>query len=67
MLNEEGLTTGLGGPFIRTKVYWVGFSNHVPTGCPEMHSACPGGRRGDGRCSQAAAALLSVSRSSIDK
>jgi hypothetical protein len=68
ILNEEGLTTGVGEPFTRPKVYWVRFSNHMPTGCPEMHSACPGGQRGDGRYStQATAELLNVSRSSIDK
>lgn len=66
--NGEGLTTGVGGAFTRPKVYWVRFSHRIPTGCPEMHSAGSGGQRGDRRYStQAAAELLNMSRSSIDK
>jgi len=66
ILNEEGLITGAELLFTRKRVYWVRFSNHIPTGCPLMSAGCPGGRRGDGRYSaRAAAKLLNVDRSTI--
>jgi hypothetical protein len=66
ILNEEELTTGVGLPFTRERVYWVRFTKHIPTGCPVMSTACPDGRRGDGRySSRAAAELLNVDRSTI--
>ncbi len=68
ILNEEGLTTGVGKPFTRLSAYWVRYSNHIPAGCPEVPMACPGGQRGDGRYStRAVAELLNVSRFSVAK
>jgi len=62
VLNEEGLTTGAELPFSRPRVYWVRFSNHVPTGCPLMSA----GRRSDDRySSRAAAELPNVDHSTI--
>ena len=68
ILNEEELTTGVGEPFTRLSAYWVRHSNHIPTGCPEVPTACPGGQRGDGRYStRAVAELLNVSRFAVAK
>lgn len=66
LLNQESLTTGAGQPFTRVKVRSLRRTYDIPTGCPEAPSACPDGRRGDGRYSaQAAAELLNVSVSTI--
>jgi len=66
LLNQQGLTTGQGQSFTGVKVRWVRRAYDIPTGCPEAPSACPDGRRGDGRYStQAAAELLNVSDPTI--
>ena len=62
LLNQEGITTGVGQPFIGVKVRWVRHRYDIPTACPDAPSACPNGQRGDGRFStQAAVELLNVS------
>jgi hypothetical protein len=61
ILNQEGFIPGLGRSFSRSKVEWIRYAYHVPTGCPESHAACPDDQRGDGRYSaHAAAELLNV-------
>jgi DNA invertase Pin-like site-specific DNA recombinase len=66
LLNQEGLTTGVGQLFTNDKVERLRRTHNIPTGCPEAPSACPGGQRGDGRYSiQAAVKLLNVSDSTI--
>jgi DNA invertase Pin-like site-specific DNA recombinase len=66
LLNQEDLTTGAGQLFTRVKVRSLRRTYDIPSGCPEAPSACPDGRRGDGRYSaQAAAELLNVSVSTI--
>jgi DNA invertase Pin-like site-specific DNA recombinase len=66
LLNQQGLTSGMGKPFSNRKVQWVRHSYDIPTGCPEAPAACPGGQRGDGRySSRAAAELLNVTDSTI--
>jgi hypothetical protein len=66
LLNQEGLITGAGQLFTRVKVRSLRRTYDIPSGCPEAPSACPDGRRGDGRYSaQAAAELLNVSVSTI--
>jgi DNA invertase Pin-like site-specific DNA recombinase len=66
ILNQAGLTSGAGKPFTCVKVRDLRRTCDIPTGCPEAPSACPDGRRGDGRYSaQAAAELLNVSVSTI--
>jgi DNA invertase Pin-like site-specific DNA recombinase len=66
LLNQEGLTSGSGGPFTRKKVQWLRFAYEIPTGCPEGPSASSEAPRGDGRYSaRAAAALLNVHVSTI--
>ena len=65
-LNGEGHQSGRGGPFTAHKVQWVRYVHDIASGCPEAPAACPGGRRGDGRCSaQAAAKALNVDVSTI--
>ena len=66
LLNQEGITTGVGQPFTGVKVRWVRHRYDIPTDCPDAPSACPSGQRGDGRYStQAAVELLNVSDSTI--
>jgi DNA invertase Pin-like site-specific DNA recombinase len=60
-LNAAGFTSGQGGVFSASKVEWIRYAYHIPSGCPQGPAACPQGQRGDGRYStQAAAALLHV-------
>jgi hypothetical protein len=66
VLNQDEFTPGMGGSFTASKVQWVRYAYHIPTGCPEGPAACPGGQRGDGRYSaRAAAELLNVNVSTI--
>ena len=66
VLNEEGEQAGMGGSFTTSKVEWIGYAYHIPTGCPERPKAAPTGQRGDGRYSaRAAAELLNVDVSTI--
>ena len=66
ILNRQGFTSGKGAAFSRSKVQWVRYRYEIPTGRPIAPSACPDGRRDDGRCStQIAAELLNVSRGTI--
>ena len=55
LLNQEGITTGVGQPFIGVKVRWVRHRYDIPPACPDAPSACPNGQRGDGRYSTQAA------------
>ncbi len=66
ILNQDEFTPGMGGSFTASKVQWVRYAYHIPTGCPQGPAACPGGQRGDGRYSaRAAAELLNVNVSTI--
>lgn len=66
ILNQEGLTTGVGLAFNRTRVRRVRLKYGISTGCPEMPGIFPDGKRGDGRYStKAAAELLNVSIATI--
>jgi len=66
LLNQDGLTTGVGERFTNHSVRWVRRQHGIPTACPDAPSACPSGQRGDGRYStQAAATLLNVCDSTI--
>jgi DNA invertase Pin-like site-specific DNA recombinase len=66
ILNEEGLTPGMGGAFTAGKVQWVRYAYGIAGGCPAAPGACEGGQRGDGRYSvQAAAELLNVNISTV--
>lgn len=66
LLNQDGLTTGVGQPFTGSKVRWIRRKYTIATGCPEAPSACPTAQRADGRYStQAAAELLNVCDSTI--
>ena len=66
ILNAEGLTTGVGNLFTRVRVEWVRWANKIKSGRPMRATACPDGRRSDGRySSRAAAELLNVDRSTI--
>ncbi|WP_211221227.1 hypothetical protein [Ktedonobacter racemifer] len=65
-LNEEGERAGMGGSFTTSKIEWIRYAYHIPTGCPERPRAAPTGQRGDGRYSaRAAAELLNVDVSTI--
>lgn len=65
-LNAEALTPGASRTFTASKVNWLRYAYHIPSGCPQGPGACPGGQRGDGRYSaKAAAALLNVDVSTI--
>jgi len=66
VLNQEGLTPGLGGAFTASKVAWIRYVSAIPAGCPEAPGVCPDGQRGDGRYSaRTAAQLLNVDVSTI--
>jgi hypothetical protein len=66
ILNEEGLTPGMGSAFTAAKVHWVRYAYGITSGCPAAPGACASGQRGDGRYSvQAAAALLNVNISTV--
>ena len=66
LLNQEGLTTGVGLAFNRVRVRRVRLKYDISTGCPEMPGIFPDGKRGDGRYStHAAAELLNVSIATI--
>jgi DNA invertase Pin-like site-specific DNA recombinase len=66
LLNQDGLTTGVGLAFNRVRVRRVRLKYGISTGCPEMPGIFPDGKRGDGRySSQAAAELLNVSIATI--
>lgn len=66
LLNEEGERAGMGGSFTASKIEWIRYAYHIPTGCPERPKAAPTGQRGDGRYSaRAAADLLNVNVSTI--
>jgi hypothetical protein len=66
LLNQEGLTTGLGDPFTDNKVQCIRHKYAIPTDCPEAPSACPTGQRADGPyCTRAVAELLNVCDSTI--
>jgi hypothetical protein len=66
ILNEEGLTPGMGVAFTAGKVQWVRYAYGIASGCPAAPGVCEGGQRGDGRYSvQAAAELLNVNISTV--
>lgn len=66
LLNQEGLTTGVGQPLTGSKVRWIRLKYAIATGCPEAPWVCPTGQRADGRYStQAVAELLNVCDSTI--
>jgi hypothetical protein len=66
LLNQEGLTTGVGLAFNRGRVRRVRLKYGISTDCPEMPGVFPDGKRGDGRYStQATAELLNVSIATI--
>ena len=66
LLNQEGLTTGVGQPFTGSKVRWIRRKYAIVTGCTEAPWTCPTGQRADGRYStQTAAELLNVCDSTI--
>ena len=66
ILNQNGLTTGVGQPFTGAKVRWIRRKYAIATGCPEAPWICPTGQRADARYStQAVAELLNVCDSTI--
>ena len=65
-LNQEGLTSGTGGSFTKSKVSWIRHAYQIPSACADWPGLYPSGQRGDGRYSaKAAAALLNVNVSTI--
>jgi DNA invertase Pin-like site-specific DNA recombinase len=61
LLNQDGYTAGLGGPFTASKVEWIRWKYTLPRSCPERPVAHADRPRGDGRYSaRAAAELLNV-------
>ncbi len=66
LLNQDGLTTGVGKRFTHYSVRWVRRQHGILTDCPEAPWACPTGQRANGRYStQTAAELLNVCDSTI--
>jgi len=66
MLNQEGLTTGAGQTFTKTRVRRVRVRYLIPTNCPEMPTQSLNGQRGDGRYStKGVCKILNVSRATI--
>jgi DNA invertase Pin-like site-specific DNA recombinase len=66
ILNKEGRTAGLGGPFTTKKIKWIRHAYRIGSACPQGPAACPDGQRGDGRYSvQAAAELLNINISTV--
>jgi DNA invertase Pin-like site-specific DNA recombinase len=66
LLDQEGFRSGTRAPFSADKVQWIRYVHSIPSGCPEGPAACPGGVRGDGRCTaQVAAEQLNVTVSTI--
>ena len=66
LLNQEGLSPGLGGTFSASKVQWIRYTYQIANNCPKAPGLCPTGQRGDGRYSaRTAAQLLNVNVSTI--
>src|SRR5512142_936993 len=66
LLDQEGFRSGTRASFTADKVQWIRYVHSIPSGCPEGPAACPGGSRGDGRCTtQEAAKQLNVTVSTI--
>jgi len=66
LLNQEGCLPGMGGCFTQSKIQWIRYAYHIPTGCPQAPELCPDGPRADGRYSaRVAADLLNVNVSTI--
>jgi hypothetical protein len=55
-LDQEGFRSGTRASFSADKVPWIRHVHSIPSGCPEGPAACPGGVRGDGRCTARVAA-----------
>jgi len=66
VLSGEGRHAGLGGALTASKVQWIRYVYHIPTGCPEGPAACPSGQRNDGRyTAKAVATLLNIDVSTV--
>lgn len=66
LLNQEGLSPGLGGTFSASKVQWIRYAYQIVNNCPKAPGLCSTGQRGDGRYStRTAAQLLNVNVSTI--
>ena len=66
LLNQEGLSPGLGGTFSASKVQWIRYTYQIANNCPKAPGLCPTGQRGDGRYSaRTVVQLLNVNVSTI--